>query len=246
MAIRTVVTRGYGNGTFSGSISLVTLRGYSGGPPVFAGSVPDIDLTEDTGSHTYDLSTYFTGATSYSISPSVETGWTFNTSTAELVVDTDEVGVFGPFTVTGTNPAGSDSSNAFDVTVSEAAEESATGGWWVRYEQEMLKREYDERKRRKKRQEALALKAEVDRELALEFRKQEEEQARRQELARLRKLAESHRAEIEALGGRVLQAAERAIINQTFSSMEALERELKRAREEELFLLQALEMILNA
>lgn len=28
MAIRTVVTRGYGNGTFSGTIALVTLRGY--------------------------------------------------------------------------------------------------------------------------------------------------------------------------------------------------------------------------
>ena len=28
MAIRTVVTRGYGNGTFNGTIALVTLRGY--------------------------------------------------------------------------------------------------------------------------------------------------------------------------------------------------------------------------
>ncbi len=28
MAIRTVVTRGFGNGTFSGTIALVTLRGY--------------------------------------------------------------------------------------------------------------------------------------------------------------------------------------------------------------------------
>jgi hypothetical protein len=29
MAIRTVVTRGYGNGTFNGTIKDVTLRGYS-------------------------------------------------------------------------------------------------------------------------------------------------------------------------------------------------------------------------
>lgn len=28
MAIRTVVTRGYGNGTFNGTIALVVLRGY--------------------------------------------------------------------------------------------------------------------------------------------------------------------------------------------------------------------------
>lgn len=29
MAIRDVVTRGYGNGTFDGTITLVTLRGYA-------------------------------------------------------------------------------------------------------------------------------------------------------------------------------------------------------------------------
>ena len=29
MAIRTVITRGYGNGTFNGTIGLVTTRGYS-------------------------------------------------------------------------------------------------------------------------------------------------------------------------------------------------------------------------
>lgn len=28
MAIRTVITRGYGNGTFNGTIGLVVLRGY--------------------------------------------------------------------------------------------------------------------------------------------------------------------------------------------------------------------------
>lgn len=29
MAIRTVVTRGYGNGTFNGTIALVVVRGYA-------------------------------------------------------------------------------------------------------------------------------------------------------------------------------------------------------------------------
>lgn len=32
MAIRTVITRGYGNGTFNGTIPLVTLRGYDVAP----------------------------------------------------------------------------------------------------------------------------------------------------------------------------------------------------------------------
>jgi hypothetical protein len=31
MAIRTIVTRGYGNGTFNGTIPLVVLRGYIAG-----------------------------------------------------------------------------------------------------------------------------------------------------------------------------------------------------------------------
>lgn len=41
MAIRTICTRGYGNGTFSGTIALVVLRGYAtnptGVPPAPAG-----------------------------------------------------------------------------------------------------------------------------------------------------------------------------------------------------------------
>lgn len=34
MAIRTIFSRGYGNGTFSGTIALVALRGYSVGAEV--------------------------------------------------------------------------------------------------------------------------------------------------------------------------------------------------------------------
>lgn len=37
MAIRTVVTRGYGNGTFNGTISLVVLHGYIAGAAVTPG-----------------------------------------------------------------------------------------------------------------------------------------------------------------------------------------------------------------
>lgn len=40
MAIRTVVTRGYGNGTFNGTIALVVTSGYAiGVPVVIAGSI---------------------------------------------------------------------------------------------------------------------------------------------------------------------------------------------------------------
>ncbi len=36
MAIRTVVTRGFGNGTFSGTISLVVARGYATGAAIIS------------------------------------------------------------------------------------------------------------------------------------------------------------------------------------------------------------------
>lgn len=44
MAIRTVVTRGFGNGTFNGTITLVVLRGYSNGLLVVP-SVPGLEYT---------------------------------------------------------------------------------------------------------------------------------------------------------------------------------------------------------
>lgn len=106
--------------------------GFAAGPaavsaPVFAGIIPDITATFGDSDAVTDLSTYFTGATSYAIAPAVETGWTFNTSTGVLTVDTDEANTFGPYTVTGTNAGGDTASNAFGVTISELA---STGGSW--------------------------------------------------------------------------------------------------------------------
>lgn len=86
-------------------------------PPQFTGTIPSISKTFNTGTFQFDLSTYFTGATSYSIAPAVETGWSFNTSTALFEIDTDAVGVFGPYIVTGTNAGGDTPSNGFTVTV---------------------------------------------------------------------------------------------------------------------------------
>ena len=77
-------------------------------PPVFSGPIPDISEIENTGTHSYDLSTYFTNAVTYSISPAVEAGWTFNTSTAELIIDTDDVNSFGPYIVSGQSSGGSE------------------------------------------------------------------------------------------------------------------------------------------
>ena len=45
MAIATVVTRGYGNGTFSGTIALIITRGYTIGAAVVFDTDPDRTVT---------------------------------------------------------------------------------------------------------------------------------------------------------------------------------------------------------
>lgn len=87
--------------------------------PVLESDLPDIVALLDSGTHEYDLSQYFSGADSYAISPSVEAGWSFDTNTGVLTIDTDDEDAFGPFTVTATNEIGSTESNAFSVTVTE-------------------------------------------------------------------------------------------------------------------------------
>jgi hypothetical protein len=89
-------------------------------PPVLLGSIPNISAALDSGTHQYELGDYFGGATSYAISPAVETGWTFNTTTGQLEIDTDDADTFGPYIVTATNANGDTDSNAFTVKVSDS------------------------------------------------------------------------------------------------------------------------------
>jgi len=205
--------------------------------PVFAGTIPDLEYDKDTGTHVTDTSTYFTGATSYSISPAVEAGWSFNTSTGVLTVDTDAVDAFGPYTVTGTNSGGSDSSNAFNVTVSLAAD--FTGGFWFDYDRE-IKRKHDKRKELQELEaKAEQIQNDLDKKLALEIQQDQQDKARLKELNRLVELAETHEKAVTQLGEKVTTAYKRAIIKHTYSSMEALERTIRQAREEEDFLIRA-------
>ena len=137
----------------AGQVTLpaVTVSGAASGPvpPVFSGTIPDITGNQGDADITTDLSVFFTGATSYSIAPALESGWNLNTVTGLLTVDTDDVGSFGPYIVTGTNASGSDDSNAFSVVISEAADALADPGSkyrkphpaWLEM-QERLRKEY--------------------------------------------------------------------------------------------------------
>jgi hypothetical protein len=94
----------------------------SGHPPVFTGPIADISVTNVQPSFTFALASYFSGATSYSISPSLPSGWSFNTSTATLIVGTGSLAAFGPFAITAFNGTGSTASNLFAITVTAFAQ----------------------------------------------------------------------------------------------------------------------------
>jgi hypothetical protein len=109
-------------GLYSGLVAAV---------PVQVETIGNIAAAFDSGTHEYDLTAYFSGQTSYSIDPALETGWSFDTDTGVLTIDTDDDGTFGPYTVTATNATGSVESNAFTVKVS-ASTVSPYGGLTVR------------------------------------------------------------------------------------------------------------------
>lgn len=86
--------------------------------PVFAGELHDQFLKKNSTAKVIDYSSYFSNTpTSYSISPAVESAWTFNTSTGVLTIDPTVEGAYGSYAITATNGAGSATSNRFFVTV---------------------------------------------------------------------------------------------------------------------------------
>lgn len=124
--------------------------------------------------------------------------------------------------------------------------EQNSGGYsWRWFDQEMLRRKKKKREQEEAEERAQALQDKIDRELAAELRKAEKERERINELKRLAELAQKNIKQVEALEPKVLKALERAIIQGNYSAMEAFEREVSRAREEEEFLLLAWQILIG-
>jgi hypothetical protein len=126
----------------------------------------------------------------------------------------------------------------------EPSDEQPSGGWafYNDYEIELRRR----RKRKKERDELEAeterIQNELDRSIAQLLREQEAKDEKRADLNRLKELAKKH-ADLEAArqySERVATAYARAITQGNFSALEALDRELQRAREEDEFMAAAL------
>lgn len=125
----------------------------------------------------------------------------------------------------------------------------ATGGWLFlnTYESELQRRKALAQRRKELEEETEQIEDALDRNIAQLLREQEEIDEKKANLERLGRLAKID-ADLEAAkrySERVGTAYARAIAKGTFSALEALDRELQRAKQEDEFLLEALQHFLN-
>ncbi len=126
------------------------------------------------------------------------------------------------------------------------AEETPGGGFWFDYDREISRRRAREAELARLEAEAKRIQDRLTREIALELRKKEAEQERLDDIKRLVALAEKHRqSEVISQNDRVLNAVERAVSKGNYSALQAFDREIRRAKEEEEFLMQASLMLLH-
>ena len=130
---------------------------------------------------------------------------------------------------------------------SPTATESFSGGFVVAYEREVARRRRERKKRQEREEEAERIEEETTREIARLLHEQEAKDARRAELQRLSELVDTYarRGTQATLNDRVEKAIQKAAAKQTVWSLYALERELKRAHEEEEFILSALQFVID-
>lgn len=118
--------------------------------------------------------------------------------------------------------------------------EQLSGGWerrryfYTAYERELKRRIDEDNERRQRLEESEAIEEPISREIALLLRQQEAIDAERAELERLKRLvAQYGRDSMGDLSPRVVSAYTRALAQQNFSALQALDRELRRMMEEE-------------
>lgn len=133
------------------------------------------------------------------------------------------------------------------VPVAPVAADTFTGGFVVAYERELARRRRERKKRQEREEEAQRIEEETSREIARFLHEQEAKDARRAELQRLSELVDTYarRGTEAALSERVQKAISKAATKQTAWALYALERELRRAHEEEEFLLSALRFVIE-
>ena len=124
-----------------------------------------------------------------------------------------------------------------------------SGDWGFRsdYEAELQRRRREHLDQIKREEKAELIANETDREIARLLRARESEQSRDQELDRLLDFSRQYQASTakRLMGERVSTAYARAATQGNRSALEALDREMARANEEEEFTMLATMMVLN-
>jgi hypothetical protein len=144
-------------------------------------------------------------------------------------------------------------SGAFQLAYQQVRQDTErnAGGWPIfalQYERELARRRQRKEEQERLEEEAEQLQDKLDREIALLMREQERQDAKRDEIARVKQLADmiSAKEAAEQYGERVAKALERARMQGNFSALEALDREIQRARaEEEWFISTAMKLLIS-
>ena len=155
---------------------------------------------------------------------------------------TGGLNVFTIHTVGGAGQLGAFGSAGGTLVVS-ATTDTPSGGFWFGYDQYHDKHRRDRKERKAKDRQ---IKDDLERLIALEERRLEEESARRLDLEALTDFVIQYKGSLKKeTSERIEFVARQAINKRTFSAMERLERELSLLREEEEFLIMATMMIIN-
>lgn len=108
-----------------------------------------------------------------------------------------------------------------------------SGGFFFGFDRHLAERRRREREEEEARTEAEAIQAELDRQIALELRKQEARDAERADLGRLQALADRYAGTKQPVTRRVSAALLKAQEERTRNALEQLEREVERMLDEE-------------
>ena len=207
--------------------------GMGGGTAVVLVEVPDVvGETQAAGTTTLEGDGFVVSVTT-----------AYSSSVAEgLVISQAPAG--GEFAASGSTVA---------IVVSLGAEpeeaEQPSGGWLFlnTYEAELQRRRAREKARRELEEETERIEDALDREIGQLLRKQEAIDDKREDFDRLAKIAKAN-ADLEAArqySERVAAAMARVIAQGNYSAIEAFDREIKRAREEEDFIVLALMLLVD-
>lgn len=121
------------------------------------------------------------------------------------------------------------------VSLGEAPQTGSSGGWWPWWDGEPERRRQAKKRREEREAELQEIREQTDREIAALLRKQEAEDERRTELARLQTLVDRYQADRQSLElpERVAKAMQKAFESRTPLALEGLYQSMQMLMEEE-------------